>query len=94
MIFSFADVLPVKVLMSILYSISKNSNKILSSRKNLYKIITLTICKTEFTENISSKITRPDGRYQNMTNNFGEATAAFVAMPKARQIAQPKQLIT
>ena len=29
-----------------------------------------------------------------MVNNYGEAVAAFVAMPETRQIAQPKQLNT
>ena len=27
-----------------------------------------------------------------MVNDFGEAIAAFVAMPETRQIAQPKQI--
>ena len=29
-----------------------------------------------------------------MVNNFGEAIAAFVAMPETRKIAQPKELNT
>ena len=29
-----------------------------------------------------------------MANDFGEAIAAFVAMPETRPISQPKELIT
>ena len=31
--------------------------------------------------------------YNNMVNDIGEATAAFIAMPETRQIAQPKNLL-
>ena len=54
-IFSFADMLPVEILMPILYSIVIKSQV---QEKNHYK--TITICKTEFAENICLKITRPD----------------------------------
>ena len=30
------------------------------------------------------------GSYLSMVNDFGEGIATFVAMPKTRQIAQPK----
>ena len=43
----FPDMLPVKVLVSILYSI-QHCNKIPSLRKNQHNTITLRICKTEF----------------------------------------------
>ena len=33
------------------------------------------------------------GSYQNMVIDFGEAIAAFFAMPETRQVAQPKNLI-
>ena len=38
----------------------QHSNKILSLRKNQHKIKTITICETEFRENVYLKVTRPD----------------------------------
>ena len=57
-IFSFADMLPLEVLMSVLYSIVIKSQV----KKNQHKTTTKTICKTTFTVSICLKITRPDVR--------------------------------
>ena len=80
---------PVKVLTSAFYSIVI---KFQVQEKNQRKTIALTICKTEFKENNCLKIARPDGHYQNMVNDFREAIAAFIAMPKTMRIAQPNKL--
>ena len=50
---------PVKVSR---YYITKQCNKIPSLTTNQNKAIYLTICKTEFRENICLEITWPDGR--------------------------------
>ena len=55
----------------------QHCNKIPSLRKNQHKIITLTICKTEFRENICLKIVWSDGRHLNMINYFGKAITAL-----------------
>ena len=76
--------------MSILYSTVIKSQVL---EKINIKPLTITICKTEFTENICLKITRPDVRLLRY-DDFGKAMAAFVAMPETRQIAQPKNSIS
>ena len=64
--FSCADMLPVKVFMSILYSIVITPK----FKKNRHKTITIIICKTEYREN-NSRFGRYAGNKTNCAAKLG-----------------------